>query len=76
MNDVFGWSDVFVREFEMRLYNRWGEKVFESSNKNETWDANFNKLDLPYSNVYFWIVTFKGWDNEFHTKKGTVTFMR
>ena len=76
LNDVFGWSDVFVREFEMRLYNRWGEKVFESSNKNETWDANFNKLDLPYSNVYFWIVTFKGWDNEFHTKKGTVTFMR
>mgnify|MGYP001560805518 CR=1 FL=1 len=76
LNDVFGWSDVFVREFEMKIYNRWGEKVFESTNKNNAWDGNYKDFGLKQSNVYVWIVTYKGWDNERHRKKGTVTIVR
>lgn len=76
LNDIFGWSDVFVREFEMRVYNRWGEKVFETTDKNAEWDGVFKGNAVKNSNVYIWVVTYKGWDNQRYTEKGTVTFVR
>lgn len=76
LNDSFGWADVFVKEFEMKLYNRWGEKVFESTNKNIKWSGEYKEDDLKYSNVYFWIVTYKGWDGNRHIDNGTVTFVK
>lgn len=76
LNDSFGWSDVFVREFEMKVYNRWGEKVFETNDKNKKWSSEYKNDDIKYSNVYFWIVTYKGWDNYYHTDKGTLTFVK
>ena len=76
LNDAFGWSDVFVREFEIKIYNRWGEKVFQSTDKNATWDGKYKQTDLSYSNVYFWIVSYRGWDNNIYNDKGTLTIIK
>tara|TARA_B100001059_G_scaffold85396_1_gene83545 strand:- start:9949 stop:13677 length:3729 start_codon:yes stop_codon:yes gene_type:complete len=76
LNDAFGWSDVFVREFEIKIYNRWGEKVFQSSNKNDTWTGLYKQKDLVFSNVYFWIVRYRGWDNNVYNDKGTLTIVK
>lgn len=76
LNDKFGWADVFVKEFEMKLFNRWGEKVFETTNKNDKWDGTYKTNEAMYSNVYFWIVTFTGWDGLRYTEKGTVTILK
>jgi gliding motility-associated-like protein len=76
LNDVFGWSDVFVKEFEMRIYNRWGEKIFETTDKNKEWDGDYRKPGLKNTDVYVWVVTYKGWDNRRYIKKGTVTILR
>lgn len=76
LNDIFGWSDVFVREFEMRIYNRWGEKVYETTDKNKHWSGEYKKPGLKNTDVFVWIVTYKGWDNNRHIKKGTVTILR
>lgn len=76
LNDQFGWADVFVQEFEMRVYNRWGEQVFESTDKNAKWSAAYKSGELTYSNVYFWVVTYKGWDGNRHIDNGTLTFIK
>lgn len=76
LNDVFGWSDAFVKEFEMRIYNRWGEKVYETTDKNIEWDGEYKEKEGQFNNVYFWIVTYKGWDNSRHTANGTVTLLK
>jgi gliding motility-associated-like protein len=76
LNDAFGWSDVFVREFEIKIFNRWGEKVFQSSNKNDTWTGVYKQTDLAFSNVYFWIVRYRGWDNNVYNDKGTLTIVK
>jgi gliding motility-associated-like protein len=76
LNDVFGWSDVFVKEFEMCIYNRWGEKIFETTDKNKEWDGDYRKPGLKNTDVYVWVVTYKGWDNRRYIKKGTVTILR
>ena len=76
LNEVFGWSDVFVREFEIKVYNRWGEKVFQSTDKNANWDGEYKQGDLTFSNVYFWIVRYRGWDNNVYIDKGTLTIVK
>ena len=76
LNDSFGWADVFVREFTMDIYNRWGEKVFSTTDKNDRWSSVYKEGDLKYSNVYMWIVSYYGWDNTRHYDSGTVTFLK
>lgn len=74
LNDVWGQVDVFVREYHMQVFNRWGEKVFESYDKNQQWDASLAKKG-SMDNVFIWLVRYTGWDNSVHIQKGTVTVL-
>jgi len=82
VNDYFGVRtsyDVDI-DFEMQVYNRWGEMVFETHSIHETWDGKYNGLLCP-TEVYVWLInadTFE--DNEFFSGQtvqcGTVTIVR
>ena len=53
-NDVLGFfrQDTFcLKNFEIAIYSRWGEKVFETTDINSTWDGTFNGEKL-HSNVF------------------------
>jgi gliding motility-associated-like protein len=66
-NNLFG-----VR---MLVFDRWGEKVFESNNASVGWDGTFNGKELD-PGVYTWIVTVTYENDETFTKSGTVTLIR
>ncbi len=74
-NDVWGVSHAFVREFDMKVFNRWGQKVWQNDFKGTQWDGKTNGK-IAGNDVYIWIVTYRGWDNKFYTQKGTVTVMQ
>ncbi len=76
LNDYFRWSDVFVKEFEMLVFNRWGEKVYQTTDKNANWSGEFKESEFGSSNVYFWILTYKGWDNIKYRDDGTLTIVK
>jgi gliding motility-associated-like protein len=76
LNDYFRWSDVFVKEFEMLVFNRWGEKVYQTMDKNDNWSGEFKESEFGSSNVYFWILTYKGWDNITYRDNGTLTIVK
>lgn len=64
-----------VKSISFMIYNRWGQKVFETSNINEGWDGTFNGEKLnPGVFVYFLVAEFN--NGESLRKKGDVTLVR
>ena len=64
--------------FEMVIYNRWGEVVFESHDHTKGWDGSYGYEGLDVqAGVYTWIINFKPKDNDDKiTVNGTVNVLR
>lgn len=75
-NDVFRVLNNNIDEFTMIIYNRWGEKVFETTDISEGWDGTFR--DVPQDiGVYVWNLVYKHQgDNKRKTMSGNVTLVR
>lgn len=74
-NDVFRVRGENIETFHLAVYNRWGEKVFESQNLNEGWDGTYNgKPCLPDVYVYHAMIVFE--DGTETSRKGNVTLVR
>ncbi len=58
-----------------RIFNRWGERVFNSNSLEEGWDGTFNnkKCDMG---TYYWEVTFTDRFGKGGFQKGDVTLIR
>ncbi|MGE0566806.1 MAG: gliding motility-associated C-terminal domain-containing protein [Bacteroidia bacterium] len=76
-NDVFGilGAGKYAREFEMRIWNRWGQEVFVSNDPTMGWDGNFNGAQAQ-TGVYAYLITYKNIFNETKVLKGNVTLIR
>ena len=76
-NDTFrpgeGWSGI--KSHKMVVVNRWGNKVWESSNFESGWDGKVNGKTVA-AGTYFWVleVTY-GPDNKKKTYKGSLTVL-
>lgn len=51
-NDQFEWIIEGIEEFNIKIYNRWGTKVFESSDLEQFWDGGKEP-----DGTYYYIVT-------------------
>ena len=47
LNDTFMISGTFITEYNIRIYNRWGQIIFTSADMNEGWDGTFAGRLLP-----------------------------
>lgn len=64
-------------EFNMSIWNRWGEKVFETKDPNEAWNGRQkNTGGMSPPGVYVYVVTFTGPRGEPHEYKGYATLIR
>jgi gliding motility-associated-like protein len=76
VNDVFYIPNVeYYPNSTMVIYNRWGRKVYESTNYQGDWNGE-NCAD----GVYFWVFTInygdRGNGTEYKQQNGTLTIMR
>jgi len=56
VNDVFSVQGAYgLSSFDMTIYNRWGEKIFESTDANSGWDGTY-KGRLLYPDVFVYYV--------------------
>lgn len=90
MNDIFIFSTRYqrsqeyiklvncIKDFNMKIYNRWGVKIFESNDVIQGWNGQNNGKDVSEA-VYFYVLTYiltEGSDSVHHSKSGSVTLMK
>jgi gliding motility-associated-like protein len=75
INDQWRVMSNFVDEMEVFVYNRWGEKVFESKDFNIVWDGTYEGEFLK-PDVYAYYLKVICVDFSEYIQKGNVTLMR
>lgn len=58
INDLFTVHGVGVENFYMRIYDRWGNQLYNSTNINESWDGNYRGQQVKQG-VYAIIVQYE-----------------
>ncbi|NUO00394.1 MAG: gliding motility-associated C-terminal domain-containing protein [Saprospiraceae bacterium] len=75
LNEVLYVRGAAIDEVFFAIYNRWGEKVFESNSKSVGWDGTFKgKMLTP--DVYGYYLEVRCFNGETYFKKGNVTLIR
>ena len=76
-DDIFIPSTGFIdlTDYDFSIFNRWGEKLFETNDRNAGWNGKFGGKKCD-SDVYVWLLTFKTSSGQFIDMKGTVTLIR
>jgi gliding motility-associated-like protein len=74
-NDIFFPQYKGVEEFEMQIFNKWGELIFESNDIRQGWDGYY-RGELCRQDVYVWRVKVKFADGGELTDSGDVTLLR
>jgi gliding motility-associated-like protein len=75
-----GWrvfmEGIDIYDFELNIYNRWGETIWESHDIEQSWDATYGGQDLP-TGTYVWTITTKDvLNDEKLTYRGHVNVLR
>jgi len=76
-NDLFkpGYGDN-VAAFHLKVFNRYGQIIFESKDKNKGWDGTFNGIKEPLG-VYVWVIEYNtNIDVKQQSLNGTVLLIR
>lgn len=75
LNDVFMAKAESIEEFEMVIYNRWGQRVFKANTIVEAWDGSYRGEPCK-ADVYNWILKYKVFGKAVEAKSGTVVLLR
>lgn len=79
VNDVFigkGYLEG-IREFEMSIWNRWGEMIFRSTDPAQGWNGRKNNTGNPVpAGVYICLVRYTGPRGEAEEQRGFATLIR
>ncbi len=47
LNEMFHVTYYYITELEVAIYNRWGEKIYRSKDKDFRWDGTYMDKDVP-----------------------------
>jgi gliding motility-associated-like protein len=76
-NDEFGplGSLLSLSNYQLSIYNRWGERVFYSTNPFEKWNGNVKGIKTD-GNVFVWRSSFSINGQAVQNRKGTILLIR
>lgn len=75
-NDVFLPIVKGVEEFNMQIFDRWGNLIFESNNANQGWDGYDRNGRILPAGVYVYKLTLRLSDGQRTTQIGDITMIR
>ncbi len=74
-NDVLYVYGNTIAKMKLRVYNQWGQFIYESLNIQNGWDGTY-KGDIQPNGVYVYFLEAEFNDGTKTTKKGTITLLR
>ncbi len=75
LNDQFSVEATNVKDFEIKIYNRWGEQVYKSTKTNFQWDGTY-KGEQVQVGTYMYIATGRSIDGQFMKQSGKLTVVK
>lgn len=75
VNDEFFFDMQYVKSIEIRIFNRWGNKILEMNDINSKWDGKENGNDVS-DGVYFYQYTLVDLNGKMTKGHGSVTLAR
>ena len=62
--------------FHMIIYNRWGDKIYETFDLNHPWDGKIAGKQADIGTSYPWVVIYKDFNGEQHQESGVVSVLQ
>lgn len=76
-NDYFFGQGIGIIDYDLYIFDRWGNEIFHGKNLNDMWDGRANGGDnVAQQDVYVWKVRLKDVFNKKHNYMGTVTLVK
>ena len=74
-NETFNAKGVFVFDYNMKVYNRWGELMYETNDIKAGWDGTYEGK-MCQEGVFVYVIKATGSGAQYFYKHGNVTLIR
>lgn len=75
LNDTYQAKGIFIKSFTLQIYNRWGEKLYETTDCMAEWDGYYEG-SVVQDGVYVVKIKAIGVDNKLHTFDSDLTIIK
>lgn len=77
INDTFTGRGIFIKDFEMFIFDRWGNMVYKTDDINKPWDGKANDgNEFAQMDVYVYLIKVSDLKSTNYNFRGTVTLVR
>ncbi len=77
INDIFMGKGIFIKEYEMMIFDRWGNLIFYSDDALKGWDGTANHgTETAQQDIYVYKISITDFNKRKHSYKGKVTLVR
>ncbi len=74
-NDIFKVYGNYIKALDMKIFNQWGEMIYQTNNINGGWDGTSKGQQQPIG-VYIYLIQTVEQNGAISTKKGSINLVR
>jgi gliding motility-associated-like protein len=75
LNETFGAYGFGVDEFNMKIFDRWGELIFESNDITKQWNGTYEGL-ICQEGIYVYHIVYKGFNRRYQDIYGKILLIK
>jgi fibronectin type 3 domain-containing protein len=74
LNDKFGPQGAYIARYSMKIFNRWGEEVY-NTDKSQPW-SGYSGSGAMMDGIYYYMITAWGFDGTPYSYKGNIMLLK
>ncbi len=76
-NDIFNGKGEEIKDFKMTIFDRWGEMIYSTTDKEKGWDGRANNgTEIAQIGVYVYMISLHDFSGKQHDYEGKVTLLK